>query len=107
MMTFGALLGSVELGMIYAVLALGVFLSFRTLNMPDLTVDGSIVTGMAVSAVICAGGGNAFAALAAAHEIKNSGNPRRNSDYDGVLLRQSQDHGKNTEHSAYKKRDDL
>lgn len=66
MMTFGALLGSVELGMIYAVLALGVFLSFRTLNMPDLTVDGSIVTGMAVSAVICAGGGNAFAALAAA-----------------------------------------
>ena len=61
MMTFGALLGSLELGMIYAVLALGVFLSFRTLNMPDLTVDGSIVTGMAVSAVICAGGGNAFA----------------------------------------------
>ena len=44
MMTFGALLGSLELGMIYAILALGVFLSFRTLNMPDLTVDGSIVT---------------------------------------------------------------
>ena len=66
MMTFGALLGSLELGMIYAVLALGVFLSFRTLNMPDLTVDGSIVTGMAVSAIICAGGGNAFAALAGA-----------------------------------------
>lgn len=65
-MTFGALLGSLELGMIYAVLALGVFLSFRTLNMPDLTVDGSIVTGMAVSAIICAGGGNAFAALAGA-----------------------------------------
>ena len=63
MMTFGALLGSLELGMIYAVLALGVFLSFRTLNMPDLTVDGSIVTGMAISAVICAGGGNPFLAL--------------------------------------------
>ena len=54
MMTFGALLGSLELGMIYAILALGVFLSFRTLNMPDLTVDGSIVTGMAVSAMVCA-----------------------------------------------------
>lgn len=63
MMTLGALFGSVELGLIYSVLALGVFLSFRTLNMPDLTVDGSIVTGMAVSAVICAGGGNPFAAL--------------------------------------------
>ncbi len=66
MMTFGALLGSVELGMIYAILALGVFLSFRTLNMPDLTVDGSIVTGMAASAVVCAGGGNPFCALIAA-----------------------------------------
>ena len=63
MMTVTALLGSVELGMIYAVLALGVFLSFRTLNMPDLTVDGSVVTGMAVSAVICARGGNPIFAL--------------------------------------------
>ena len=63
MMTFGALLGSLELGMIYAILALGVFLSFRTLNMPDLTVDGSIVTGMAVSAMVCAGGWNPFLAL--------------------------------------------
>lgn len=62
-MTFAAFLGSLELGMVYAVLALGVFLSFRTLNMPDLTVDGSIVTGMAISAVICAGGGNPFLAL--------------------------------------------
>lgn len=66
MMTFGALLGSLELGLIYSVLALGVFLSFRTLNMPDLTVDGSVVTGMAISAVICAGGGNPFFALIAA-----------------------------------------
>ena len=66
MMTMTALLGSVELGMIYAVLALGVFLSFRTLNMPDLTVDGSVVTGMAVSAVICSGGGNPFLALCGA-----------------------------------------
>ena len=62
-MTFAAFLGSLELGMVYAVLALGVFLSFRTLNMPDLTVDGSIVTGMAISAVICAGGANPFLAL--------------------------------------------
>ena len=62
-MTFAAFLGSLELGMVYAVLALGVFLSFRTLNMPDLTVDGSIVTGMAISAVMCAGGVNPFLAL--------------------------------------------
>lgn len=53
MITINALIGSIELGMIYAVLALGVFLSFRTLNTPDLTVDGSIVTGAAASAMLC------------------------------------------------------
>lgn len=53
MITIDALTGSIELGMIYAVLALGVFLSFRTLNTPDLTVDGSIVTGAAASAMLC------------------------------------------------------
>ncbi|MCI8646105.1 MAG: ABC transporter permease [Firmicutes bacterium] len=52
-MTIDALTGSIELGMIYAILALGVFLSFRTLNTPDLTVDGSIVTGAAASAMLC------------------------------------------------------
>jgi hypothetical protein len=40
-MTFGAMLGSVELGLIYSIMALGVFLSFRTLNTPDLTADTS------------------------------------------------------------------
>ncbi|HBK53396.1 MAG TPA: ABC transporter permease, partial [Syntrophomonas wolfei] len=34
----------------------GVFISFRTLNMPDLTVDGSFVLGAAVSATLCSGG---------------------------------------------------
>ena len=63
MMTMTALLGAVELGTIYAILALGIFLSFRTLNMPDLTVDGSIVTGMATSAVMCAAGINPYISL--------------------------------------------
>ncbi len=45
--------GSLELGIIYAIMVLGVFISFRTLNMPDLTVDGSFVSGAAVSAVMC------------------------------------------------------
>lgn len=58
-----AIFGSLELGMIYAVLALGVFLSFRTLNTPDLTVDGSVVTGAAASAVVCSMGGNSFLGL--------------------------------------------
>lgn len=52
-MNLAAYQGAVELGIIYAIMALGVFISFRTLNMPDLTVDGSFVLGVAISAVLC------------------------------------------------------
>lgn len=52
-MSFLAFQGSIELGIIYAIMALGVFISFRTLNMPDLTVDGSFVLGAACSATFC------------------------------------------------------
>lgn len=60
---FSMLMDATESGLIYAVLAIGVFLSFRTLNTPDLTVDGSIVTGAAASAMICSIGGNPAFAL--------------------------------------------
>jgi putative ABC transport system permease protein len=42
---------AVELGLIYAIMALGVYLTFRILDFPDLTVDGSFTTGAAVAAV--------------------------------------------------------
>ena len=45
-----ALFGALELGLIYGLVALGVFLSFRVLNFPDLTVDGSFPLGAAVAA---------------------------------------------------------
>jgi hypothetical protein len=44
-------IGSVELGLVFAILSLGLFIAFRILNLPDLTVDGSFVTGLAYSAV--------------------------------------------------------
>ncbi len=53
MLSFEAAIGAVEAGLIFAILALGVFLSFRTLNTPDLTVDGSVVSGAAVSSMMC------------------------------------------------------
>ncbi len=59
-----ALRGAIILGMIYAVMAVGVFISFRTLDIPDLTVDSSFVTGAAVSAVLCING-HPWLALAA------------------------------------------
>lgn len=42
---------AVELGLIYAVMAIGVYLTFRILDFPDLTVDGSFTTGASVAAV--------------------------------------------------------
>jgi putative tryptophan/tyrosine transport system permease protein len=61
-----ALFGAVESGIIYAIMALGVYLSFRILDFPDLTVDGSFVTGAAVAAVMIMNGINpVFATLAA------------------------------------------
>lgn len=47
-----AFLGAIELGLIYALVGLGVYLSFRVLDFPDLTVDGSFPLGAAVTAVL-------------------------------------------------------
>lgn len=49
---FTALFGSVEQGIIYAIMALGVYITFRVLDFPDLTVDGSFVTGAATAATM-------------------------------------------------------
>ena len=50
------LTGSIELGLIYGILALGVYITFRILNIPDLTVEGSFVLGMAITAVLTVAG---------------------------------------------------
>lgn len=57
-----AVFGAFESGIIYAIMALGVYLSFRVLDFPDLTVDGSFVTGAAVSATMIVSGVNPFIA---------------------------------------------
>lgn len=53
------------LGLQYALLALGVYITFRVLNIPDLTVDGSFTLGAAVSAVLAVAGHPFFGLLAA------------------------------------------
>ena len=55
-MSLFSLLGAVEIGLIFSLVALGVFISFRLLRFPDLTVDGSFPLGGAVCAVMIAGG---------------------------------------------------
>lgn len=47
-MSFEFFLGSLEIGLIYALVSLGVFISFRLLDFPDLTADGSFPLGGAI-----------------------------------------------------------
>ncbi|OAH55811.1 MULTISPECIES: ABC transporter permease [Bacillaceae] len=61
-----AMFGAVESGVIYAIMALGVYLSFRVLDFPDLTVDGSFVTGGAVASIMIVNGYDPFIATIAA-----------------------------------------
>lgn len=58
--------GAVELGLVYAFVAIGVYLAFRILDFPDLTVDGSFPLGAAVAAVLIIAGVNAWLASLAA-----------------------------------------
>ena len=46
------MIGSIEAGIIFGIMALGVYLTFRVLNFPDLTVDGSFTTGAGVAAIL-------------------------------------------------------
>lgn len=48
----GSLPGAVELGLLYALMALGVYITFRILDFPDLTVDGSFTTGGGIAAIM-------------------------------------------------------
>ena len=50
-MSTAVLLKAIELGMILSVLSLGIYISFRILDIPDLTVDGSFSTGAATCAM--------------------------------------------------------
>ena len=64
-MSIEALFGAVESGLIYSLVALGVLISFRILDFPDLTADGSFPLGGAVAAVCIVNGINPWLACAA------------------------------------------
>lgn len=65
-MSLFSIFGAIEIGLIFALVALGVFISFRLLRFPDLTVDGSFPLGGAVCAVLIAAGINPWLATLAA-----------------------------------------
>jgi len=62
----GALPGAAAQGMVWGIMAIGVYLTYKILDVADLTVDGSICTGGAVCAVLVTSGVNVWIAMLAA-----------------------------------------
>lgn len=65
-MTIFAFLGAIEQGLVFSLMALGVFLTFRALDFPDLSVDGTFPLGASVCAVLITKGYNPYLGLLAA-----------------------------------------
>ena len=60
------MIAALDLGLIFGLMALGVYLTFRILDFADLTIDGSFTTGAATAAVALVGGWPPLAATALA-----------------------------------------
>lgn len=58
-----AMPGAIAQGMIWGIMAIGVYITYRVLDFADLTVDGSLCTGGAVCAMLLAGGVNVWVAM--------------------------------------------
>ena len=61
-----ALPGAVSQGLIWGIMAIGVYITYRILDIADLTVDGSLCTGAAVFVVLFTNGANLWLAMLAA-----------------------------------------
>jgi len=62
----GAIPGSISQGLIWGIMAIGVYITYRILDVADLTVDGSFATGGAVAVVLILNGCNLWLAMLAA-----------------------------------------
>lgn len=58
--------GAISLGLIWGIMAIGVYITYKILDIADLTVDGSICTGACVCAVLTVNGVNVWVAVIAA-----------------------------------------
>ena len=66
MALIGALPGAAAQGLIWGIMAIGVYITFRTLDIADLTVDGTMCTGGAVCIMMMMSGHNVWVAMLAA-----------------------------------------
>lgn len=63
---FDLIISTLTQGFIYALLSYGIYITYKILDFPDLTVDGSFPLGAAIAAVLLVKGMNPFVALLAA-----------------------------------------
>ena len=90
--------GACAQGLIWGLLALGVYITYKLLDFADLTVDGSMATGGAVAVMLIRAGMNPWLALIFAflagmaagftYRTRNPGNPCKYPDADFTLLYQ-------------------
>ena len=66
MALISALPGAAAQGLIWGIMAIGVYITFRTLDIADLTVDGTMCTGGAVCIMMMMNGHNVWVAMLAA-----------------------------------------
>ena len=59
----GILIGVLVQGLIYGIMALGVYITYKILDFPDLTTDGSFPAGAAITAVLLTKGINPYLSL--------------------------------------------
>ena len=58
--------GAISLGLVWGIMAIGVYVTYKVLDIADLTVDGSICTGACVCAILATNGVNIWVAVLAA-----------------------------------------
>ena len=86
---FNAMPGAIAQGLIWGIMAIGVYITFRILDIADLSVDGTMCTGAAVCRY-ARGTCNRFVS----HDDGNSGDLSRYSDTAWSVGSEPEDHGK-------------
>ncbi|MCA1927875.1 MAG: ABC transporter permease [Calditerrivibrio sp.] len=61
-MSYYALLGALEQGLVYGIMSLGVYITFRVLDFPDLSVDGTFPLGASIAAILITNNFNPYLA---------------------------------------------
>ena len=64
---------AVAQGLIWGLMAIGVFITFKVLDLADLTVDGTMATGGAVCIVMMTHGANVWVAMLCAFPCRHAG----------------------------------